>query len=141
MLALEDLKDYSEQQVLKYLAENYSGEKSGFDYDEITNADIEKANELLKNMEVLVAYQSVGHWGCDSSAFYLLKDKNNGNLFEVHGSHCSCYGFEGQLQLEETNIEALKYRVKNGGNVFYCGGYDENETENQKIVNSFIEAL
>ncbi len=92
-------------------------------------------------MAVLVAYESVGSWGCDSSSFFLLKHKGTEKLFEVHGSHCSCYGFEGQLQLEETNIEALKHRVKNGGNVFYCGGYDENETENQKIVNSFIEAL
>ena len=141
MLALEDLKDYSEQQVLKHLAENYSGEKSGFDYGEITNSDIEKANELLKNMEVLVAYQSVGNWGCDSSAFYLLKDKNSGKLFEVHGSHCSCYGFEGQLNLEETTVEALKFRVNNAKYIFSTGGYDDNDSENKQKVSDFVLSL
>lgn len=141
MIALEDLKDKTEQEIIEHLASNYSGNESGYDYGEIDETDIEKAKNDLKDMAVLVAYESVGSWGCDSSSFFLLKHKETEKLFEVHGSHCSCYGFEGQLQLEETNIEALKHRVKNGGNVFYCGGYDENKTENQKIVNSFIEAL
>lgn len=133
MITLEDLKDKTEQEIIEHLASNYSDDKS--------EPDIEKAKNDLKDMAVLVAYESVGSWGCDSSSFFLLKHKETEKLYEVHGAHSSCYGFEGQLDLEETNIEALKYRVKNGGNVFYCGGYDENETENQKIVKSFIEAL
>lgn len=141
MLALEDLKYYSEQQVLEHLAENYSGEKSGFDYGEITSSDIEKANELLKNMEVLVAYQSIGDWGCDSSAFFLLKDKTDGKIFEVHGSHCSCFGFGGQLQLEETTIEALKFRINNVGYIFSTGGYDDNDAENKQKVSDFVLSL
>ena len=44
---------------------------------------------------------------------FLLKDKTSGKMFEVHGGHCSCFGFEGQLQLEETTIEALKFRINN----------------------------
>ena len=97
---------------LEHLAENYSGDKSGFDYGDICEADIEKANDLLKNMEVLVAYESVGSWGCDSSSFFLLKDKTSGKMFEVHGGHCSCFGFEGQLQLEETTIRGFKIQNK-----------------------------
>ena len=141
MIALEDLKDMTEQEIIEHLASNYSGDRSGYDYGSITKSDIEKAKYVLENMTVLVAYESVGDYGCDSSSFFLLKNKETNKLFEIHGSHCSCYGFEGQLDLEETNIDILKHRVKNGGNVFYCGGYDENETENQKIVNNFIEAL
>ena len=141
MLALEDLKDFSEHQVLKHLAENYSGDKSGFDYGDICEADIEKANDLLKNMEVLVAYQSVGSWGCDSSAFFLLKDKTDGKMFEVHGSHCSCFGFEGQLQLEETTIEALKFRINNAKYLFSTGGYDNNDSENKQKVSDLVLSL
>lgn len=138
MIALEDLKDMTEQEVIQHLVSEYSGAEK---YDTPNEEQVQKAKEMLEQHEVIIAYESVGSYGCDSSSFFLLKHKETEKLFEVHGSHCSCYGFEGQLELEETNIEALKHRVVNGGNVFYCGGYDENETENQKIVNSFIEAL
>jgi hypothetical protein len=139
MITLEDLKGLTELEVLKHLATEYAGDKSGFDYGEIKQEDIYVSNEKLKNMEVLIAYESVGSWGCDSSSFFLLRNKKTGKLFEIHGSHCSCYGFEGQLDLEETDIVTLKERNKKG--VFYTGGYDENEDENQKIVKEFIESL
>ena len=140
MLALEDLKDYDETKVLEHLANSYSGKESGFSYGEINEADVTEAKEKLKNMEVLVAYESVGSWGCDSSSFFLLRDKTTNKLYEVHGSHCSCYGFEGQLNLEETEVKALKARNDKHG-VFYTGGYDENEDKNKRLVFEFISAL
>ena len=53
-------------------------------------------------------------------AFVLFR--KNGKLYEVNGSHCSCYGLgeesiggsESQWQPEETTIESLKHRLKNG---------------------------
>lgn len=33
-------------------------------------------------------------------------------LYEVHGSHCSCYGLEGQWSPEETSFEALLDRLE-----------------------------
>lgn len=41
--------------------------------------------------------------------------ERDGKLFEVHGSHCSCHGFEGQWKPEETTFQALRDRVTNGG--------------------------
>ena len=35
---------------------------------------------------------------------------SGGMLYEVHGSHCSCYGLEDQWEPEETTIEALAMR-------------------------------
>lgn len=35
-------------------------------------------------------------------------------LYEVNGSHCSCYGLEGQWDPEEVSKEALKHRIKEG---------------------------
>lgn len=136
MIALEDLKDMTEQEVIQHLASEYAGSGK---YDSPNDKEVQEAKIMLEQYEILIAYESVGSWGCDSSSFFLLKNKETGKLFEINGSHCSCFGFEGQLELEETNLEALKFRVKNGKNVFYCGGYDENETGNQKIVNNFIE--
>ena len=125
MLTLEDLKGMTEAEVLDKLINEY-GEGHG---------------NSLTNKEVLVAYESVGCWGCDSSSFFLLKDKITGELYEIHGSHCSCFGFEGQLQLEPTTLEALKYRIKEGGGVFYTGGYDSDSNSNKNAVDEYINNL
>jgi hypothetical protein len=60
---------------------------------------------------IAAAYESGGY---DGDAFVLLKKGNQ--YFETHGGHCSCYGLEGQWDLEETTEEALKHRYKNGYN-------------------------
>lgn len=123
MLVLEDLKEMSEDEVKTHLIYEYS-------------ADSEK----LDKFEILIAYESVGSWGCDSSSFFLLRDKETQELFEIHGSHCSCYGFENQFTPESTTIEALKHRVNesNYGSVFYTGGYDNDVEGNFKAVNDYI---
>lgn len=139
-LALADLKDFTEEMVIDHLTNNYSGSKSGFDHGEISDQDVDNAKLLLEGFNVLIAYECVGDWGCDSRSFFLLKRKSDGLLFEIHGSHCSCYGFEGQLDLEETSIQALKYRAEEA-DVFYAGVYDYNETENQRIVNEYILSI
>jgi len=36
--------------------------------------------------------------------------EKDGKLWEVNGSHCSCYGLEGQWAPEETTREALAMR-------------------------------
>lgn len=36
--------------------------------------------------------------------------QKDGKLFEVNGSHCSCYGLEDQWSPEETSLEALRIR-------------------------------
>lgn len=125
MLLLEDLKGRTETEVKSHLIEEYEADPN-----------------ILEDLEILIGYESVGDWGCDSSSFFLLKDKD-GNLYEVHGSHCSCYGFEGQFDLEKTTIEALKFRINESYNktIFYTGGYDDNENINIEAVNNYILSL
>jgi hypothetical protein len=41
----------------------------------------------------------------DGSAFVLFE--RDGELFEVNGSHCSCYGLEDQWKPERTSWQAL----------------------------------
>lgn len=123
MLLLEDLKEMTEAEVKAHLVSSYEADSM-----------------VVEDLDILIGYESVGSWGCDSSSFFLLKDKD-GKLFEVHGSHCSCYGFEGQFLLEETTVESLKFRIKEGkyGSVFYTGGYDSDREGNYKAVNDYIE--
>lgn len=38
----------------------------------------------------------------------------NGKLYESNGSHCSCYGLDGQWSEEETTVEAIMFRIDRG---------------------------
>lgn len=44
---------------------------------------------------------------------YVLFEQD-GKLYEVHGSHCSCYGLEDQWGPEEVCLPELANRVTNG---------------------------
>lgn len=135
MIALQDLQGMLEDAVRTHVSENYSG--CG-EYMYGTAEEVSDAYNQLSKLDVLIAYSSVGDYGCDSSSFFLFKDKETGVLYELHGSHCSCFGFEGQFQLEESNAAALKLRVQNGGGVFSTGGYDYSSADNIKTINEYI---
>lgn len=59
------------------------------------------------NKQILFA--SYDYENYSGRAFVLYKAKS-GILFEVNGSHCSCYGLEGQWKPEETTWSALAMR-------------------------------
>lgn len=128
MLALADLKDLTEQEIKDHIASEYGqapyGEKDSY------------VQKELENFEILIAYESVGSWGCDSSSWFLLK-QNSGELFEFSGSHCSCYGFEGQYDIESTSVEYLKSDKFD----LYTGGYDDESEENKKAIRDYISSL
>lgn len=119
-LFLEDLKNLTEEQVRAHLQSQYDAPK-----------------ERLESFDILIAYESVGDYGCDSSSFFLFRDKETNELFENHGSHCSCYGFEGQFSPEKTDINYLKSDKFN----LSTGGYDNNQDVNKKEVKYFISLL
>jgi hypothetical protein len=144
MLAIEDLLGKTEAQVKEHIAYQYCE-------DAYNGESLKIVHDTLEKLDVLVAYESVGSWGCDSTSFFVFKDKETGKLYEMHGSHCSCYGFEGQFRLEETTIEALKFRVASARShnqededehaIFSVGGYDSDATNNARIVNNYINNL
>lgn len=61
---------------------------------------------LGKEVKILFAYYSYYSW--TGMAFVLFEQ--DGKLYEVNGSHCSCYGLEGQWDPEETTVKALSMR-------------------------------
>jgi hypothetical protein len=140
MLAIEDLLGKTEAEIKGHLVRRYS------EYD--TAEDMQFVSEQLEKLDILIAYESVGSWGCDSTSFFVFRNRETGVMYEMHGSHCSCYGFEGQFRLEETSIEALKCRVENARGkdedeedqhtIFCLGGYDSDATNNAKVVNNYI---
>lgn len=66
--------------------------------------------EQIEGVEILLAWYD-DPWGYSGEAFVLFR--KDGKLFEVNGSHCSCYGLEDQWEPEETDAEALIFRLGN----------------------------
>lgn len=65
--------------------------------------DFREEASALKGAKVLYALREYGDY--DGSCFVLFK--RDGKLYDVNGSHCSCYGLEEQWSPEETSVEAL----------------------------------
>jgi hypothetical protein len=82
--------------------------------------------DALDGAKVHLAWYGYGHYCGDSLVIF----EKNGKLQEVNGSHCSCYGLEGQWEPEETSWEALKLR-----NI--CGDYDGSQ-EAQALLEKLI---
>jgi len=64
----------------------------------------------LDGAKILLASYSYEDYS--GSAFVLFK--KDGKLYEVNGSHCSCYGLEGEWLPEETSVKELLYRLEKG---------------------------
>ena len=142
MLALADLEGKSEADVKEHLIDDFSGQAVGLDWDysedyQPTEADKQKVREQLEPLEVLVAYEHCGWAGCGSSAWFLLRDKASGNLFEVSGGHDSVSGFGGQFSLEPTFFDYLlsdKFSLS-------TGDYDEDARSHEEVVKKHLSKL
>lgn len=84
-----------------------------------------KMKEKLKDFKnIKILFASYGSDNYTGNAWVLYEE--NGLLFEVNGSHCSCYGLEGQWQPEEVILSEIKNRLEKGtfgeddysGNIF-----------------------
>ena len=78
-------------------------------------------DDSLNNAFIILAWYGYGDY--DGSAFVLFE--REGQLYEVNGGHCSCYGLEECWDPEETDAKALIHRIDNG-NLGQDGYYDEN---------------
>ena|ERR1041385_6743058 len=98
---------------------------------------LKASDEEMEDVEILLATYVYADYNGD--AFVLFR--KNGKLFEVNGSHCSCYGLSErgwgpndsrtQWQPEETSKETLLHRIKEGslGSDDYSGNGFSNELE------------
>lgn len=68
--------------------------------------DFAISNEQLKDVEILYACYTPGDYCGDAHVIFRKEDK----MYEVNGSHCSCFGLEGQWEPEETSVIALLVR-------------------------------
>jgi len=115
LLCLADFEGSTEEEIKEHIRCNYL--EISCEYSDIEESPSEV--ELLEDGEILIAYESIGNYGCDSSGFFVFMDKD-GSLWENHSSHCSCYGMEGQWEPSASSIEYLL----SDHFCFDMGGYD-----------------
>lgn len=84
--------------------------KGNFSCKEDVVREFNLTEDVLRDCKILLAWYGYGDY--DGAAFVLFD--RDGKLYEVDGSHCSCYGLEGQWDPEETSVEALRHRIKEG---------------------------
>ena len=78
-------------------------------------------DDSLNGAFIILAWYGYGDY--DGSAFVLYE--RDGQLYEVNGGHCSCYGLEDQWDPEKTDAKALLHRIDQGY-LGQDGYYDEN---------------
>jgi hypothetical protein len=75
------------------------------DFSDWADKKVAPENMPTDDEILLAAYETSGYEG-----YAFVVYRKDGKLYEVNGSHCSCYGLEGQWNPEETTAEALKMR-------------------------------
>jgi len=102
MITLPILAGFSEvQAVFDSFAETEYGNKNTSDFP----TDI-------KNIRIIYAgyrYETYEGW-----AHVVYRNLDNGKLYIVEGSHCSCNGLEGQWSPTETTPEAIRLMFEGG---------------------------
>lgn len=108
--------------------------KVGYRYDYDAEKEVFDDVELFPtDNEVLFAFYGRESW--EGDAFVLFE--KNGQLYEVHGGHCSCYGLEDQWLPEETSWIYLKKMVDEDRDPSYQMSYYPGVREAFKdLVNS-----
>lgn len=80
------------------------------DFSDVADDGYTSKNDIvIKEDEILLA----SYGGRDYEGAAIVIFVRDEKYYEVHGSHCSCNGLEGQWSPEETSMEALLYRLEN----------------------------
>lgn len=74
--------------------------------------DVETEFDIKLDPKQQILFASYGQANYSGDAWVLLYQ--NEELFEANGSHCSCYGLEGQFELERVQLRELQNRVIKG---------------------------
>jgi hypothetical protein len=92
--------------------------------------------DIPADAEILFATHDTPSY--EGSAMVLFRQ--DGKLWEVHGSHCSCMGLEDQWGPEETSPAALLHRL-NEGTEFRSSPYDGMDEDAAQRIATIIRDL
>lgn len=108
--------------------EEYNAKEAPYACVECWHEYKEKMDKAIPKWDgINILFASYGYENYSGNAWILFEE--SGELFEVHGSHCSCYGLEGQWDADKVVLEELYNRVINGG--FGDDDYSGNEFKSE----------
>lgn len=119
---IDMISDFTEN--ISMSAEDYNRSEAPYANTEYWLKSKAQMNKLLQEYSKYnVLFASYGEDNYSGDAWVLFEQ--DGKLYEVNGSHCSCFGLEGQWEPEETALEAIKLRLDKGslGASDYSGNY------------------
>lgn len=94
-----------------------------FDWENYTKDEILDEFEFNGDRsKIEILFASYTYEMYSGEAFLIVKKENK--LYEVNANHCSCYGLEGQFDLEETSIKQLEFYLEKGHKFRYYNGED-----------------
>jgi len=95
---------------------------------------------------IAVAYYD--NSGYDGDAYVLYHDRlvdrsikpftGHLALYEIHGSHCSCYGLETQWKPQRVTVKALRKRIRDGEGY---GAFSYAETDTKAFLKNFVSFM
>jgi len=103
-------------------SEEYNSDISPYPNTELwLDKKLKMAEAIVKYEQYNILFASYGSDNYSGDAFVLLSIGDK--LYEVNGSHCSCFGLEGQFEPEETTLKSIEMRLIKGnlGVDDYCG--------------------
>ena len=113
--------------------EEYRSEKSPWVNVKYFNEEKRKMDSAIERYkDINILFASYGEANYSGDAWVLFEKENE--LFEVNGSHCSCFGLEGQWRPEKVSLIELENRLLNG--TFGEDDYSGNEFKNE--LKSFL---
>ena len=74
--------------------------------------DVANQFQISLDDDIHILFAEYNNEDYSGNATVIFEQK--GKLYEVHGSHCSCYGLEGQWDPEQSTYEDIIARAKNG---------------------------
>ena len=93
--------------------------------------------EDLEPYNVLFEFYEVSAY--DGEAIVILQHKESKKLYITEGSHCSCYGLEGQFEPDLTTKAYLENRILNGSFSSIDEADSQIKTELKKILETYKE--
>ena len=83
--------------------------------DVLSSFAVPYPHDQAKEIDIIAAFYRYEDYS--GYAFVVYRDKRDGKVYEVNGSHCSCYGLEGQWEPEEVVVEELLNRPSYGSGI------------------------
>lgn len=89
---------------------------------------MDRAIEEYKDINILFASYGMDNYEGDAWVLF----EQDGDLYEVNGGHCSCYGLEGQWNPDEVLLKELENRLLKG--TFGTDTYSDNNFRDELMA-------